>query len=328
MLLLTDEELRQALPLPDVMRDAVDAVERAERAEGEGRAAVFERTLLQFRPAEGRARSLVVNPAIVPDLDTAALKLFTQNVVHGPVPRERRTHGVTALFDYQTMGLIAALEDGHLDVVRTGAPSGVAVRHLANPDAVDVAIIGSGELAPGQLAAVCAVRPVTRVRVYSPTQEHRDRFAAAMRAALEIEVTACASARDAVDGAQVVVTVTNAFRPVIERSWLAPGVTVISVASGEIDAALVEDAVVFTSSVDRTLNDSKREPFATLMREGRISPDRVCALSAVVAGRAAGRTNPDDIVLYVSTGRATWDVAVATLAYQRCRAAGMGRSWP
>lgn len=326
MLLLSDEEIRQLLPLPDCMAQAVDAVEAAERADGEGRAAVHERTLVTHRPSSGRARNLVVNSAIVEDLG-AGLQLFSYGMGGGPAPRERRTRGVTALFAYPTLQMVAMLEDGHVDVVRTGAPTGVAVRHLSDPEANQVAIIGSGELAPGQLAAVCAVRPVKRVRVFSRTPEHRERFASEMSALLQVEVVACSSARQALAGAQIVVTVTNAFQPVIERGWLASGATLVSVAPGEIDAATVLEARLFTSSVDRALNDPSRQPFATLVAERRIGPGDMTELSAVVAGRSPGRTSRDELVAYISTGRSSWDTAIAELTYRRAREAGLGREW-
>lgn len=327
MLLLTDEDIQRALPLRECMREAVDAVERATLAQAEGRVLLHDRIVLNYRRGEERGRNLIVHPAIVDD-QGAAVRLFTYRMGRQEVPRERRTHGLTALFDFGDMALVALLEDGHLNVVRTGAPSGLAVRHLAPPEASDVGFIGSGEQAPGQLAAVCAVRLVSRVRVYSPTQAHRERFAHEMASLLDLEVVACSTAREAVEGADIVLTVTSTRTPVIERSWLAPGTTIISVAPNELDEETVLDSRVITSSVERVLTNRNHEPFSTLVPQGRFTESDVTEMTEVVAGRAPGRERPDQLVTFISTGLALWDVAVPDLTYRRAIEMGIGERWP
>src|SRR5260370_23714691 len=104
-----------------------------------------------------------------------------------------------------------------LGQIRTGAASGYATDLLAHPEAETVGIIGSGFQARTQLDAMRAVRPVKTVRVWSRSEEKRRQFAE------ECSATAVDSAEEAVPGAQVVVTPTNAKEPVLEDGWIAPG---------------------------------------------------------------------------------------------------------
>ncbi|MBM2809325.1 MAG: Ornithine cyclodeaminase [Chloroflexi bacterium] len=327
MLLLSEEDIERVLPLPECMLEAVDAIEEAERAHAEGRTTVHRRIWLQH----DRDQNVIVLPAIVDGIG-AAVRTYSHGRFRpglGALPKPRRLHGIVALYDDE-LGMIAVIEDGrHLNRVRTGAPTGVAARHLANPDASEMAIIGTGKLSAGQVAAVCAVRPIERIRVYSRTPEHVAEFVRELQEMLGIEVVGCGSGEEAVRDAAVVITITNARRPILERSWLASGATVLSIASNEVAEDTIVDSRMVTTSIDRLLSDEEgREPIMTMVHEGRFGPDDLVELNAVVTGRAIGRQSPDELVTFISTGSAQWDVAVPAMAYRRARAQGLGVEWP
>jgi ornithine cyclodeaminase/alanine dehydrogenase-like protein (mu-crystallin family) len=331
LLLLSDAEVAQALPFPECLPDAIDALEEAERAYALGRTREAQRVALYYAEEGQKRRSLIVNPGIIAGVGAAA-RVFASSTLTREEQRKlvpRRLRGITAVFAYEDMGMIAAVEDGYIHEIRTAAPTGVAARHLASPDARELAIIGSGHLAAGQLAAVCAVRPIERIRVYSRTPEHASRFATRAAELLRREVRACASGREAVDGADVVITVTTARAPVIERAWLAPGATVLSVARNEVDDATVFDSRIVTPSVERLMDpDEAFEPFATLAREGRAERVAPIELSDVVVGREVGRASPNELVTFVSGSWARWDVAIPLLAVRRAQELGIGLEWP
>ena len=329
MLLVTDEEVRQALPMRQALPPAIDAIEAATRAQGEGLASVHKRVHLDYPPGSGMERAMRMLSAIVPNVG-AGLRVYSVSRLagNGATPRVR-PHGLKILFDFTTMSMLAMFEDDHLHVIRTAAPTGVAVRHLALPDVREVAIIGSGKHARGQLAAVCAVRPISRARVYSRTPEHREQYAREMSELLSVEVTPCESAEEAVDGAGVVVTATNATEPVIERGWLDPGTLVTSIATKEIDAATILDSHLITSSIEQTLHDEPpRQPFAKLLAEGCLGPEDFTEISHVLAGRAPGRASTSEIITYISVGCGLWDPVTAALAERRVRELGLGHEWP
>ena len=116
---------------------------------------------------------------------------------------------------------LALLEANYLGQIRTGAVSGLATQLLSRPESETVGIIGSGFQARSQLEAIAAVRPVKTVRVWSRSAAKRQRFAEESR--LPLSVTAVDSAEQAVRGADIVVTATNAREPVLASEWIAPG---------------------------------------------------------------------------------------------------------
>src|SRR5437016_14546565 len=121
----------------------------------------------------------------VPSAGMAALRydsaIVQERVVAGikrmdfPSPM-KRSWGFVLLFSLQTGEPLALIHDFSLSSIRVGATTGVAHRALAKKDASTVGIFGSGNEARTNLTAICSVRPVHNVKVYSPTKEHRDRF--------------------------------------------------------------------------------------------------------------------------------------------------------
>lgn len=176
---------------------------------------------------------------------------------------------------------------------------------------------------------MCAVRPIKRIRAYSRTPEHVARFTAEAARLPQIEAVACASGQDAVAGAGAVITVTNARQPVIDRSWLSPGTTVLCIARNEVDERTIRDSRVFTPVTQRLLDPGEEfEPFATWVPRGIYGPADVTEIGDVVVGRAAGRRDPDELLTFCSTGSGYWDVAIPMLAIRRARELGLGLEWP
>jgi alanine dehydrogenase len=204
----------------------------------------------------------------------------------------------------QLIGCVVGREIG---ARRTGALGGAAVDALAREDAATVGIVGSGVQAWTQLWAIAAVRKPARVRVYSPTPEHRAAFARRAEAELGLIATACDTAEEAVADADLVVLATRSEQPVIEAAWIRRGTHVNTVgpklaSAHETPAELAEDAaVVVTDSPEQAAGYDA--PFFTSRA--------LTHLGAVVSGDAPGRTRDEDITLYCSTGLAGSEVVLA-----------------
>lgn len=223
--------------------------------------------------------------------------------------------------------LLALIEADRLGQMRTGAASGVATRHLARPDARAVGIIGTGWQARSQLAAVCAVRPITTVRAYGRDPDRRAAFAREMRDALGVEVAPVATAAEAVRGADVVVAITSSRTPVLLGEWLAPG-THVNAAGGnaldrqelDVEAVRRADLVVVDDLAQARLEAGD---LAAAAEAGAFEWDRAVELGRVVAGHAR-RPHERAITLFESQGIAIEDVAAAKVVYERAVAAGVG----
>ena len=238
--------------------------------------------------------------------------------------------GTVTLFDGETGLPTAILNGSALTSIRTAAVTALATRLLARDDARELAILGSGVQARAHLRALLLVRPFDVVRVHSPNGEHARGLVASAVAEFGdgVRFEAAASARDAIAGADVVVTATNSRTPVLEREWLAHGTHVnaigASVASArELDVATIAAAELFVDSRESAANEAG--DYLLALSEGAIGADHIRAeLGEVAIGAHAGRSGPEALTVFRSLGLAVEDLAAAELAVASARRAGAG----
>jgi ornithine cyclodeaminase/alanine dehydrogenase-like protein (mu-crystallin family) len=314
MLLLRETDVRAAL----TMRDAVHWVEQAFRHEAAGEARLQPR--LRLRVPTG---TLNVLPAADLALGVAGLKTY---IAVGGTARF-----VVLLFALEGGELLAMIEADHLGMMRTGAASGVATRHMAGAaPRHTLGIIGTGWQARGQVEAVLSVCAVDEVRAFSRRAEQRAAFARWVEEELGVRCVPVASAHEAAAGASVVCTATNAATPVLAE--VAPGTHVNAVGSNslirrELGEQLVEAAA--TVVVDsRAQAEAECGDLLAALQRGRLDLTDLPELSEVVSGRVPARTADTDITIFESQGLGLHDVVVAAQVYRRAREAGLGEDVP
>ena len=236
------------------------------------------------------------------------------------------------LYSTRGEGLLAVIEAGRMGQVRTGAASGIATKYMAPGGASSVGIIGSGYQAETQLEAVCAVRDIKHVKVFSRTPENRERFASMMGERLGVNVVAVGSKEAAAEGMDVLVAVTNSVEPVITGDMVAPGVHINAAGNNswmkrELDtAAIVKADLVACDDIDQT-----RIECGELMRAaetGHFSWGSLVRLDRIVAGVRTARSSDDDITLFESQGVAFEDLAVCGRLYELAAEQGVGTPLP
>jgi len=225
--------------------------------------------------------------------------------------------------------LKAVFEADLFGQMRTGAASGIATRLLANAHARTLGVIGTGKQSRMKVAAVCTVRPIRQVRVFSRTAEHREAYARSLQSELGVEVVPASTAQACVAEADVVVTITKSAKPVCRAEWLAEGAHV-NVAGANSDARREVDAeTVLRAAVKVTdhVAQAKEEAaeFRALVAAGKLEWSAIRELGELVTGKAKGRTSPSELTLFKSLGIALEDVAFAELVYERALATGVGR---
>ena len=159
-----------------------------------------------------------------------------------------------SLYDADSGELLCYTQANRLGQLRTGATTGVAVKHLANPGASALAIIGTGYQASTQLEAVCKVRNIQRIKAYSRNRDNRESFAKTMTDSLGIEVVAAEVNQETVAGCDIVVCIAATMEPVLEGEWLAQGSTIVAAGPTTWRAREVDDATLNRS--DRVFVDS------------------------------------------------------------------------
>lgn len=230
-------------------------------------------------------------------------------------------HFVVNLFDGETGEALASFDADRLGQRRTGAASGVATRLLAAPGASRLGIIGAGWQAESQAEAICAVRPIQLIRVYSRRPETRQAFAEKMSERLGVAVESVAQPEHAVQEADIVVTATGSKEPVVPAAALPHGVHVNAIGANALNRREIDSDTVL--GADRIVVDSIEqcsiEAGDLVMALG--APDqpawsRVEELGeALAAGH--GRSGNVRRTLFKSTGIALWDVACAARIWEK-----------
>lgn len=311
-LLLTESDVTRLVDITT----ALEAVEVAFRQQGAGSAVNEPRR--RVRQPQG---TLHLMGAALPELGYWGFKAYTTT--------RQGAHFLVSLYDAASGRLLALIEANALGQLRTGAASGVATRYCARPEAGRLGLFGSGYQAETQLAAIAAVRPLSEVCVYSRTPEHRERFADTMSRRLGLAVTAVATPHEAVDGCDIVTTITSAREPLFDGHWLAPGTHLNAAGGNALVRAEVDTTTV--ARADRIFVDDKEQArvesgeLLAAHERNRLNWGRVRELGDAVAGLVPARGDPDEITLFVSQGIALWDVALAARVYERARAEGAGQ---
>jgi ornithine cyclodeaminase/alanine dehydrogenase-like protein (mu-crystallin family) len=239
---------------------------------------------------------------------------------------------IVMLYDYETGALLSCMEGGRLGQIRTGAASGLAAKYMAKEDSATVAVIGSGFQARTQLEAVCAVRDIKGVKVFSRKEERRTAFAERSSESLKVDVKAVESAQECVEGADVVIVITSAREPALLGEWLSPGTHVNAAGGNHWMRREVDEETVLRSEVIVVddLDQAKIEcgDLMWLEPRGSFRWDMAKELQDVVAGRVNGRPSEESITLFESMGLALEDIAAAHLVYNKAKAQGIGQELP
>jgi ornithine cyclodeaminase/alanine dehydrogenase-like protein (mu-crystallin family) len=304
MLYFTESDVRELLP----MRKAVGLMQTAfERlAGGEGLNQPRRRLILPT--------GSVLHYMAASDGKYFGAKIYSTHPRHG-------AHFLFLLYRAEDAEPLAILEANQLGQIRTGAASGLATRYLARPDAHSLGIIGSGFQARSQLEAMVAVRTIRSVKVWSRDPSRCANFAAECSAAYQVNVVAVDRAEEAVRGAEIVVTATNARDPVLAAEWVAPGTHINAMGSNqpgrrELPAELVHRADwIAVDSLEQARMESG-DLLLALDEDGWKSP-KLVELKDVVVGRAIGERNPEQITIFKSNGLAVEDVISAGYVYER-----------
>jgi ornithine cyclodeaminase/alanine dehydrogenase-like protein (mu-crystallin family) len=222
---------------------------------------------------------------------------------------------------------LAILDSREITSLRTGAATAVAAKYLARADASIATICGCGVQGRSQLAAVAAVRKLTRVYAVDRGRENAVRFAREMSNDLGIEVLAASDLATATRSSDICVTCTSSREVILGAGDVNPGAFVAGVGADnpdkqELDPALLARSVVVVDILDQaaTSGDLHHAIAAGVMTRDDVRAE----LGAVVAGRKAGRLHDDEIVIFDSTGTALQDVAAAAAVYEKALAEGAG----
>lgn len=339
VLVLKNEQIENLLP----MAEAIDVIEQAFRELGEGVAMNAPRARLRTPWKEEGGQYYFNNiMGLVPGVKSMALRIdssFSKEVqVAGS---KRRVYpgdfvGLVFLFDMDSCELLAIMDDHHISTIRVGATSGVAAKYLARRDAGVMGLLGSGEQAKTQVTAHLAVRPLTKVKVYSPTKENREKFARELSKNTGIDIVAVSSAEEAIRGSDIVTAATNTVDPVVQGKWLEEGMHVNSIVGGdgflprkELDDEAVKRAGLIVVGYRPQIFIDKQAELYDRVERGLVNAEDLHELGELLTGKCRGRKDQKEITFFKNnTGMGIQFAATARKMYEKAREKGIGTELP
>jgi ornithine cyclodeaminase/alanine dehydrogenase-like protein (mu-crystallin family) len=247
--------------------------------------------------------------------------------------------GLVELFSTETGELLAMFPDGVAQRMRVGATNGLGIKYLARPDAHRAGIIGSGWQAGAQLMALLAARSVEEVKVFSLSKLNRETFVEEMRSRTGANIRAVDSAEECAKNVDILMAATSSIVPVVQSEWLREGMHVTCIKSQELDSAVISRCgriVLHTSLQEKqadnilhgTGNMPKQHKEGWWNQKGR-TPREFPDLSALVAGREQGRSEPQEITCFINNvGIGLQFAAVGALILEKAESLGLGTVLP
>jgi ornithine cyclodeaminase len=317
-MLYVSEETAKAVV---TMADAIETMEGVFCEIGRGDAKVFP-VVMGHGPKQGTSFSM--KSGLLTNRGVLGLKVGS----YWPENRKQgyKAHAsTTLLLDSETGYAKALVGASHMTALRTAAADAVAVRHLSRPDCATLAIFGAGHQAWYELLAICEVRKIRHVFVTNRSKEAAAAFAKRIREELSLEANAV-DAPDAVQHADIIVTVTAAREPLFSAGLVRAGTHISAMGADgegkqELDPALFAKANLFADVVEQSITVGEYEK---AFKTGLIDKERITPLGAVLNGRA-GRTNDQQITVFDSSGMALQDIAICALALEKARSMGMAK---
>jgi ornithine cyclodeaminase len=244
------------------------------------------------------------------------ISIFHENFAKGIQSHQ----GVVVLFDGETGAPVCVAHAGEITAIRTAAASAVATDALARADARRMAILGYGEQAATHARALSRVRKLESITVWGRDLDRAKAFAKTAESELGLPVCAAPTVREAVDGVDIVTTVTNADEPILKGGWLAAGTHVNLVGSSRAGPVEVENDLVVRA---RFIADSREgvlaqgAEFLRAKAAGLVDDSHVVGeIGQVLAGDLEGRQSTDQITAYKSLGHVVQDLAAAKALYE------------
>lgn len=269
------------------------------------------------------------------DIITWPREQGTHRRVKMPVAPGQRYVGLVLLFSTDNGEPLAIFPDGVMQQLRVGATSGLGAKYMSREDATTVGLLGSGWQAQAQVLAICAVRPIKKIRVFSPNEAHRQVFVQFMAPKIDAEIEAVSTPDAAMAGADIAMCATNAIEAVFFDKWIRPGLHVTAIKRPEISQAVVAaaDRVVIHTAVPTPMQEVSANLDALPQRykddKEAVEMAGRPLLIDLVSGRLKGRQSDAELTCFINNlGLGLQFAAAGAALYRRAVETGAGHVLP
>jgi ornithine cyclodeaminase len=313
MLVLSEKQVQSLIEVEEL----IAALEQAHTQYSTGKAVMPVRLVVPLPEIRGRITSMPAYLSADKALGMKVVTYFQDN----PQYNLPAILGTVMLFSAESGKIIAVMDGSSITAIRTACASAMATKALANAEAPVLGILGAGVQARAHIRALCRVRSISKIKLYSPSGKSGAAVKRDLESDVEAAVEIARSAEDAVRDSDLIVTATTSNAPVLSREWLKPGAHINAVGSHRPDQREIDGATV---ALAKLVVDSREAIMAECgdillaIKEGSISESHIHAeIGDVLAGTKPARTSGDEITLYKSVGTAIQDVATANLVYHK-----------
>jgi alanine dehydrogenase len=232
------------------------------------------------------------------------------------------------LFEAKTSALKCIMDATWITGCRTGAAGAISIKYLSRADAEKLCIIGAGRQARNQLRAAMRVRKLTEVRAWDALPEFLDIYVKEMSEETGLKIRKCATAEEAVRGADIIVTTTRGRSgPIVKKEWVQPGTHITAIGADmpdkqELYADVFAGAKVVNDSIDLCVKSGETH---NAVKAGIIRPEDVHAeIGEIILGKKPSRERPDEVTIFDTVGMAIQDNVTAAMFYKGALEKGLG----
>jgi ornithine cyclodeaminase/alanine dehydrogenase-like protein (mu-crystallin family) len=341
-LILNNEEIQQALRTNDCLEVMEETYRELAKSQAVNRPTShsylphsMSQTTYSFKSVDGGVKKFgVLALRITSDVVREKSVNNSVRLEKLPLAGKGQYLGLVQLFSVETGELLAIMPDGFIQQTRVGVTSALGAKAMSRQNSEVLALIGSGGQARSHFRFLTSVRPIKRVKIFSPSPDHRKTFAAQMERETEIPTEPVDSAEAAVNKCDIVCSATNSSRPVIKAEWLKPGMHYNAIREFEMDEEALErsDVVAIHTrfggiqhfqppGIDKDLPGVRREK----PREWSRYPE----IQDLLVGKAPGRTSEKQITFFLNNvGTGVQFAAMGYCAYRAAKEKSLGHEIP
>jgi alanine dehydrogenase len=307
------------------MKEIIGNVETAYKVHAERRVQMPPKEYIFYKKFRGDLR---IMPCFIRGLNESGVKNVN---VHPDNPRKYGLPTVMAmieLVDPKTGFPVSVMDGTWITNMRTGAAAGVATKYLARDDSEILGLVGAGVQAATGLEAINEVMDIKEVRVACRTCETKELFAQRVSEKYGINAIAVDTIKEAVQGADVLLTTTPSREPVVKSKWVSPGTHINAMGADapgkqELDSHVLQKAKIFIDCWDQASHSGE---INIPVHEGLVRKSDIQGkIGDVILGTVPGRTSDEEITVFDSTGLAVQDIVTAWNVYEKALQKGVGQ---
>lgn len=319
-LILNQTEIKKIIPLSEI-KQIIDCVERAFLRYGQNKIQMPAKTYLYFKNYNGDLR---IMPVFAPELKMAGTKIVN---VH-PQNSKKGLPAVMAVIilnDAKTGFPLAFMDGTYITGLRTGASGAVAVKYLARKNSKTLGVVGAGQQALFQIAAICRVRKIKEIVVFDINQKNIENLSKQLR---KIKIKIKKASLEETVRQDILVTTTPSRKPIVKREWILAGTHINAIGADaqgkeELEPGILKKAKIV---IDDWAQASHSGEINVSLSKGIIKrKDIYSSLGEIVSGKKLGRIKDNEITIFDSTGLAIQDLFTANFVYKKAKNKKIGK---